>query len=748
MKKITMVLSLLIISLTTLFAQQWSVVSEPELKTLNDIFMIDANEGWLVGKEGSIYHTTDGFQNFEMQISGVEDELSKVFFIDKNIGWIGSKGGQVLKTIDGGTTWEVIDLAPFMPAGFAFSYFNAMTFTNSSTGFVVTGKYKNIYLLKTTDGGTTWAAKDSLVSATSQKWYDIQFYDENKGVIVGDKKETQKYTTDGGETWTPGDSTLMTAISLSNVRWLNETDLICLGGGNSFQMVPLPVNKSTDGGKTWTSITDVVNPVYDRVQDVYFKDSMNGIAMGNNGFSKMFVYKTDDGGTTWTASMGEYSFGIGAIAGQGDIIYALGTGSHIVKSTDFGSTWTLFPIKGPATVNDIVFTENKGFAISKNSDVYVNDDGKGTNWEYLSSCNIWDAGVMHFINDNVGIVVKENRHIVKTVDGGLTWNTVLDPVEFSTKNKVGDITFVDDQIGYVLISLNDYKEYHVLKTVNAGDSWEDIDTLAAGGSFSGGMIFFDENNGVIAGPRIKIDDVYTFWIKITADGGLTWEDAAINNYPETFDVASLNSTVKIDDNTALAVGKKALLKTSDKGKTWEYIDHGVADIDTNFARVGGMADVCVIGLNDGSLMMSDDSGQTWTIDEIYKDAYNYKSVAFDNDGNPVLSTLDGYILRNDLLTDVEDFDAEGMVNDYSLEQNYPNPFNPSTNITFSLKNENKVELAVYNIIGQKVFTLVNRNYEAGNHTVKFDASELTSGIYFYTMKVGSYSISKKMLLLK
>lgn len=748
MKKLTVLLTILLISATTLFAQEWSVVSESELNTLTDIFMIDANEGWLVGKEGSIYHTTDGFQSFEMQNSGVEDELRKVFFIDKNIGWIGSKVGQILRTVNGGATWEVIDLAPFLPEGLAFSYFDAMTFTNSTTGHIVTGKSKNVFLLKTTDGGETWAIKDSLVSTSSQRWYDIQFYDDNKGVIVGDKKGTQKYTTDGGETWMPGDSTIMTAFSVSTVRWLSETELICLGEGNAFQMAPLPVNKSTDGGMTWTTITDMSNPAYDRAKDLYFKDSMNGIAMGSNGFSKMFIYKTNDGGTSWTASMGKYSFGIGALSGHDNTIYALGTGSHIIKSTDFGDTWSLFPIKVPATINDISFTENKGYAVTRYSDIYVNADGKGTNWEYLSSCDIWDAGVMHFINDNVGLVVKENRHIVKTVDAGLTWNTVLEPVEFSTRNKVGDITFVDEQIGYVLMSLNEYNEYHVFKTINAGDSWEDIATIESGGYFSGGMVFFDENNGYIAGPRIKVDGVYYFWLKTTSDGGITWEDGTINNYPEQMDVASFNSTAKINDNTAITVCKKAILKTSDKGKTWEYIDHGVADIDTSFSRIAGMGDVYIIGLSDASLIISKDSGETWTVDDSKIDEYTYKSIVFNSEGNPLLGTYDGSILKYDLVTDVEDFDSEELITNYSLVQNHPNPFNPTTNISFTIPEQGNVKLNVYNILGEIVSELVNKNLEAGSHQYQFNAKNLTSGIYFYSISVNGFSEVKKMNLIK
>jgi len=90
----------------------------------------------------------------------------------------------------------------------------------------------------------------------------------------------------------------------------------------------------------------------------------------------------------------------------------------------------------------------------------------------------------------------------------------------------------------------------------------------------------------------------------------------------------------------------------------------------------------------------------------------------------------------------------GVAYIYKLEQNYPNPFNPSTNIEFSIPMASKVELKVYNILGQEVATLVNESLAAGNHAVKFDASRLATGVYLYRITAGQFSSVKKMLLLK
>lgn len=89
-----------------------------------------------------------------------------------------------------------------------------------------------------------------------------------------------------------------------------------------------------------------------------------------------------------------------------------------------------------------------------------------------------------------------------------------------------------------------------------------------------------------------------------------------------------------------------------------------------------------------------------------------------------------------------------IVYEFNLEQNYPNPFNPSTTINYSIPNNGFVKLAVYNILGEEVSTLVNKVQSAGNYSIDFNASELPSGIYLYRIDTQNLSLSKKLILTK
>ncbi|RQW03032.1 T9SS C-terminal target domain-containing protein, partial [candidate division KSB1 bacterium] len=93
-------------------------------------------------------------------------------------------------------------------------------------------------------------------------------------------------------------------------------------------------------------------------------------------------------------------------------------------------------------------------------------------------------------------------------------------------------------------------------------------------------------------------------------------------------------------------------------------------------------------------------------------------------------------------------EAPAVVSTFKLNQNYPNPFNPTTNITYSIAKMSPVTLTVYNLMGEQMATLVDEVKPAGEYTVTFDASSLTSGVYLYTLQADGKMFTNKMMLMK
>ena len=87
-------------------------------------------------------------------------------------------------------------------------------------------------------------------------------------------------------------------------------------------------------------------------------------------------------------------------------------------------------------------------------------------------------------------------------------------------------------------------------------------------------------------------------------------------------------------------------------------------------------------------------------------------------------------------------------NQFSLSQNYPNPFNPATTISFSLPQESRVTLKIYNTLGEEIDTVSDAFYTAGTHTVNWDAGSVSSGLYFYRLVAGDFVETKKFMVLR
>jgi len=127
-------------------------------------------------------------------------------------------------------------------------------------------------------------------------------------------------------------------------------------------------------------------------------------------------------------------------------------------------------------------------------------------------------------------------------------------------------------------------------------------------------------------------------------------------------------------------------------------------------------------------------------------AYDSSEATWCNWIHPILA---GCVCLLEVTPDAVQPSDPNLVAEYALHQNFPNPFNASTNIEYDVVTDSHVTLMVRNLLGRTVTELVNSRQAAGRHTVTFDATNLTSGLYFYTVKIGNeFAATKKMLLVK
>ncbi len=739
-KKILILLLLTSSFLISGTGEWWQVTTQTH-SSLNDVFFLNENLGWIVGADGTILRTTDGGHTWieATDMEALSKSLYSIYFVSENIGYAGGVHDLLIKTTDGGATWSEVTF----DAGDGTVY--SIYFENENIGWALSGVSKGGTISHTTDGGANWTTQ---ATETTTPLKSMSFSSSGHGVCAGGKKGKFAfyYTTDG-TTWVkaPTPTGIPGVYSKTDINTvaMASNDVACASGwGSPIGLQPTFTIRTLDGGANWVYQTQAEEDrLYVNMYGMMFKDELNGIAVGGSSYKGTVLYKTTDGGLNWKEANCPMGFQGKAVNWVNNKICIVGSGGGIAVSDDAGVTWSLETEIVNSTLKDIKRLPN-GNIISAGfyGACIVSSDG-GATWKssYAADQNVSPTiENLFFLNENIGYAAQRNRMISKTTDGGNTWTQIMKDTNATSFNNYG-VQFLSEDVGFVVGKYGSGVSAF-FTTTNGGTTWSS--QIAKLPDELNALHFFDANNGVVVGDESVLS--------YTTDGGTTWNSATVNNAPSG---SSDFFEVEFYDNNFGLVCGDVLLKTNDAGKTWNYVD--VTDLPRKIKACEIVNAQTWYLAGDKYLLKTTDAGATWTdvVDLTIVTARQTYDVMVDAKGYPWLACGSSSIYTPSPKVSVKQID-NNIPNEFNLEANYPNPFNPTTKIKYSIPVETRrgvsqqVVLKVYNLLGQEVATLVNETQKSGTYEVEFNAKELTSGIYIYTLQNAGYLQSRKMLLVK
>ena len=410
-------------------------------------------------------------------------------------------------------------------------------------------------------------------------------------------------------------------------------------------------------------------------------------------------------------------------------------------------------------------------------------------WNVLDSPTSKDLKKLYFLDNQSGWVAGDSGLIMKTSNGGQDWILQMTNID----NNIENIFILNEDYGWALgiqLPTKDTKQYGtvILSTSNGGVSWNNylypheyflatffIDSLNGwiGGEYGklmgttdGGVSWFPANvdSTIFSGFAIRnfkfftpqygyavgghIDIAGVIWR--TDDGGQFWSVQGVAPEPilDLHFVDSL-SIIAVSGDLDFGSGK---VTSFDGGVNWQYTYLGIFGEANAIAFRTPAEAWSPLGFT-GTLMFSQDSGQTWT--DLYSpDSIPIYDVTFTDSTTGYMAGDYGTILKYNPVTAVVESEAGYHLEEAVLFPNYPNPFNATTTVAYELTNRAFVSLQIFDIRGSLVASLVNCIRDIGYHRIEFNASGLSSGIYFCRLKAVSFvsrnyvSNVSKMLLIK
>lgn len=391
----------------------------------------------------------------------------------------------------------------------------------------------------------------------------------------------------------------------------------------------------------------------------------------------------------------------------------------IVLFTDYiQAQWTSTE-SPPSLVNCITVSGTKIFAGDENTGVYLSTNN-GDNWTQLNN-GLQNTEINTLFISGTDLFAGTDEGAYLSMDDGENWSEIFAGIpntNILAFAVLGSNLFVGTGEGIFLSTDN-------------GSSWTESDS---GYQFTpSATAFAVSGSNIFAGLG--------FGVYLSTDNGESW-----NLKNPDISASSIRSLIAVGLNIFVGTSNEGVYLSTDNGESWTEKNNGLTS--------EGIWDFAASGTNlfvatDDGVFLSTDNGSSWVSTDFNNDTQAWTVAVSDNylfaagalGGNARKRSL------SELITDAELFSGK-LPSEYHLEQNYPNPFNPFTEIKYQIPRSSFVNIKVYDFLGKEILELVNEEKAAGSYTVTFDAYGLSSGIYFYQLKVKNLIQTRKMILMK
>ena len=457
-----------------------------------------------------------------------------------------------------------------------------------------------------------------------------------------------------------------------------------------------------------------INPMVGDLKDIIYIDSLTGFAVSS---LNQAIIKTTNGGVNWLFTAGttaNYSW-LQKLSASG------GIGNNLCRHP---------------------YDRNSIFCMWGNI-VYVSRN-RGETWSQIASTSLGSAAHSFYVSPldtNIWLcaISGGSGTVIRTTNYGVNWSIILTrgfsnygmPLEMD-QNTPSVYYFAPDGGGF-------YRSW------DNGASFSEISGNYPFRSPCDIIVMYDSSNIIFVADGVTGSGLGNIFKSV--NGGVNWTQVQTNS--SSSEIPMLCNSV-FDRSTLYATNwpSGTIYKSTNYGDTWFILR-------TNPAS-GWAADVC---REDPTCILTGSYGGT-TYLSLDADA-NFTSISIGGGaGAGELALERGYILdmrtgglvklnvNYNIITSVQENIITNVPNKFNLYQNYPNPFNPSTTIKFDLPVSGFVKLKIYDMLGREVTTLANEFRNAGTYEINYNASTLSSGIYFYKLEYEGKSEVRKFMLVK